>query len=205
MGGRELDEQPTQVEQQTESSGLSTHFLERNETTLQVADKNKRDIADLVAKEALPAFELDEVLAGPLNRNELRAEGIKCRRDSDGNTEVNFPNGVSVRISEGGTKTLPSGRQVELGPSHIIAVPPELEPTREKPPAGSGIMLDKNGNQIAKVNKDGSVTVATSASDFYTVSPDGHVVKDVAVRSRDGKSWTMIPNPMYPLIDPRLE
>lgn len=197
---------------------MAIEFSEQNKTGAEAVDNSKlikdsfqerpsaqtqheRESASnkLVDNGTLPQLDLfssPELHSGKeMSPKELAKDGInsKSYKNDDGSkeTKTDFPNGVRVTINEGGKVVTKDGRSVELGPSNMVDVSrAPNQPMRESSP-GSGVLVDKNGKEVAKQNTDGSVSVDTGDS-VYTVHPDGTTSKEVFIRSRDGKSWDIL-------------
>lgn len=185
---------PADALQRGESGNLAEFGPERTDPAQLLRDNQvKTDV--LVDKGVLPSLDLLAMANGfrtgdEVGASELRKAGIKCKRDVDADgresTKAEYPNGVKVTVTEGTTITRKNGVKVEIEPTSLVEVP---KGSREHP-KGSGVFVDGNGKQIAKVNDDGSVTVDTGKG-IYTQYHDG-ITKETAIRSRDGKSWTVI-------------
>jgi len=125
-----------------------------------------------------------------MGEKELRKAGISCKHsvDVDGreSTTAVYPNGVKVKVFQGATLQGKNRALIVIKPTSVIDIPGS---SREHP-KGSGIRVDSKGRQIAKVNKDGSVTV-DAGDEIYTQSHDG-IARETAIRGRDRKSWMVI-------------
>jgi len=197
MGGKELDEQLREQTKSVDSSELSSNVLEREQTAPQMRQESKQATGRMEAKGDLTllGFRTGTELSG----KQLAREGIKFQT-RNGDTTVDFPNGVEITARKVETSTITKTNddgthttfEVQSGGIDVDLSKVQPQPLREKPPAGSGTIIDGKGNEIIKRNEDGSYTVANSATDFYTVYPDGSVNKETAIRSRDGKSWEVI-------------
>lgn len=84
-----------------------------------------------------------------------------------------------------------NGLTVDLGPSSFIDVSgAEGQPMRESS-WDSGVIVDKDGRQIARRNDDGTAIV-DSGHGVYTTHQDGSVREEAVLRSRDGKKWEVL-------------
>ncbi|HEY9867794.1 MAG TPA: hypothetical protein V6D08_01185 [Candidatus Obscuribacterales bacterium] len=185
---------PVDAAKESESNSFGAYTLERTAPGQWTQDIQQKTV-DLVDSGVLPSLDLlamssDFRTGTEVGAKDLRDAGISCKRDvdSDGreSTTAEYPNGVKVTVTEGTTITREDGRKIEIGPSSMV----ELPPGAKEQPKGSGIYVDRAGKQLAKVNEDGSVTVDTGEG-FFTQYPDG-ITKETAIRSRDGKTWTVI-------------
>lgn len=197
MVNHEFDPQRKVDQAETKEPSLIEELLhrlqERNEP-LQVREQTPEEAARS-ADAFLPQFDLlngtSQFRRGnEMSSPELAKESIKSKHRVDRNgidsTLAEYPNGLQVLVVEGEKRVKADGTRIELDPTTVIQF---SKPNRAHP-RGSGILVDGNGRQIAKQNDDGSVTVATDEG-FFTQTPYG-ITRVTAIRSRDGKSWTVL-------------
>ncbi len=167
--------------QEGKQNNLSAYVMERPTHNQSGRDKND----GLVEKGLLPSMDILEFKAGPEAKPaELKDAGIKVEHGKDGSTKVDYPSGIKVEST--GVSHSEKGKNIKIETSGLIveAVPPNHQNKK-------GEIIDEKGRVIAKPNEDGSITV-DSGKGFFTQNPDGTIVRESAIRSRDGKTFEVL-------------
>lgn len=186
--------------QQSAISCLSDYAMVRQSALLAQTDDRSRD--SLLGNGMLPAFEIKDsssqqaqlkatrpLKGTDITTRDMKDSGVSAAQEKDGDsktTNARYPGGIEVSTSNGKTLVSPEGDTLKVSKVSMVQVKPPLHEAQE----GGRVYIDGNGKAMVKVNRDGTVTVDTGKG-FYTQSPDG-VEKVHAIRSRDGKDFTVV-------------
>jgi hypothetical protein len=173
--------------QEGKLSNLSAYVMERTAPG-QGGGRDRNN--GLVEKGILPSMNIMEMSSEIRTGTEASAKethdaGIKVEHGKDGSTKVEYPTGIKIESTGVSHSENAKGNiKVETSGTVIEVMPPNHQNKK-------GEVFDEKGRIIAKPNEDGSYTV-DSGKGFFTQYPDGTIVRESAIRSRDGKTFEVI-------------